>query len=105
MTSPSTPATTARDHLQALTVVGAVLALVGGTLAGLTWPHDTVSAFGSVQHHGSGVGLAIGAALAWVGQAFLFVGLVGWGVKLGRQASPDRIAQPLDVSGRPDVPS
>jgi hypothetical protein len=26
--------------------------------------------------------------IAWAGSALLFVGLVGWGVKYGREASP-----------------
>ena len=79
---------TARESLRAFVIVGAILGVVGGLIMGLTWPHEDAGLI--VEQKGSAVGLAIGALIAWAGNVLLFVGLIGWGVALGREASPAR---------------
>jgi hypothetical protein len=66
---------------------GLGVGLLGGIIMGLTWPSADTGAFGA-EETGSAIGFLIGSLIAWAGNALLFVGMVGWGVKYGREASP-----------------
>ena len=50
----------------------------------LAWPP-----MDGLEESGNMFVAAAGMLLAWLGNALLFVGLVGWGVKVGREASPE----------------
>lgn len=82
----------ARESLQACVAVGLILGLIGGVVMGLAWPGEEIGSLGSVTETGSPVLAAIGAVVAWAGNVLLAVGLVGYGVMLGRQASPPAAA-------------
>ena len=71
----------ARDMLRTLVIGGLILGAVGGLMLGLAWPSD-------VDEQGSTFFTLVGAVVAWLGNALLFVGLIGYGVMLGREASP-----------------
>lgn len=80
----------ARSSLRALTAIGLLLGFAGGLIAGLAWPGEEITTLGSVKTTGS-AGLAlVGLLAAWAGNVMLVVGLIGWGVVLGREAAPER---------------
>ncbi|MBB3044899.1 hypothetical protein [Nocardioides soli] len=84
-----------RDSAQGLIknlILGGIgLAIIGGAIAFLAWPGTEVasSALGDVdtEETGNAVIAAMGAAAAWAGNLLLLVGLVGWGVRLGNEAT------------------
>jgi hypothetical protein len=82
----------ARSTLRQFVAWGFAIGLVGGLMMVLTWPGTEVGMLGEAEETGSAVGFAVGALVAWVGNVLLFVGLVGWGVKYGREASPAQAA-------------
>jgi hypothetical protein len=80
------------DQLQGCIIAGTVLGVIGGFIAALTIPGTEVSVIsGDVEETGSQWGFIVGLLLAFGGNALLAVGLVGWGVKLGREASPEKV--------------
>lgn len=81
-------ARSALDSLRALVAVGLIIGAIGGLVMGMAWPGEEVGAFGGVEESGNAVVALIGALVAWIGNVLLFVGLIGYGVMLGRQASP-----------------
>lgn len=78
----------AEKNLWAYTRAGLVLAILGGGIMAVAWPHTTIDTFGNPENHGSRLLTDLGMVLAYAGNLFLFVGLVGWAVKFGREASP-----------------
>lgn len=74
-------------HLKDLVRYGVGLNLIGGLIMALAWPR-TSSDFTGTSESGNAVLALLGAAVAWGGSMFLLVGLVGFGVRLGREASP-----------------
>ncbi|QKE85124.1 hypothetical protein [Arthrobacter sp. NEB 688] len=76
----------ARVQLGDLTAVGAGLYLIGMVLTVVTWPSDSGGRYGGSSE--SALWATLFAVLASVGACLLLVGLVGYGVKIGRQASP-----------------
>ena len=70
------------------------MAVVGGAIIGLAWPGTELETSSGLfedpelKDTGSAAGVWFGGVVAWVGNVLLFVGLIGWGVKLGRDASP-----------------
>jgi hypothetical protein len=74
-----TPKRQAQSTLRQFVVWGFAIGLLGGLIMGITWP--------GAEETGSTIGFVIGLLIAWAGNALLFVGLVGWGVKFGRDAS------------------
>lgn len=76
----------ARVQLRDLTAVGAGLYLIGIILTVVTWPSDSGGRYGGSS--GSALWATLFAVLTSVGACLLLVGLVGYGVKIGRQASP-----------------
>lgn len=69
------------SNLQAFVTVGLVLGIAGGIILAFPWPSTEAES-------GSGLGVAFGFLVAWIGNVMLLVGLIGWGVKIGREASP-----------------
>jgi hypothetical protein len=90
-----TPKRQAQSTLRQFVVWGFALGLLGGLIMGLTWPGTQVGTLGDVEETGSQVGFMIGVLFAWVGNALLLVGLIGWGVKFGRDASASGGGQEL----------
>jgi hypothetical protein len=84
----------AESLLRQLVVWGFAIGVLGGLVMGLTWPTTEVSdrllSGLALEEKGSVIGFTIGGLIAWVGNTLLFVGLVGWGVKYGREASPSQ---------------
>lgn len=56
---------------------GIVLALLGGIILSVALNTDEVNAWAVLA----------GAAASWAGSALTFTGLIGWGVKLGNEAT------------------
>lgn len=77
------------SSLKSLPTVGVILGAIGGLVLKSTWPHLQMTTFGSGGEDvtGSNTGVAIGWAILWIGNCLLFVALVGWGVKVGREAA------------------
>lgn len=80
--------TEAQGQINVCIVAGALLALLGGVVAGATWPRTTVSALGDPESVGNYAVFVSAALVSWAGSMVLLAGLVGYGVMLGRQASP-----------------
>ncbi len=79
-------------NLNSLIAIGAALGVVGGIVLATAWPGTEIDIItGRAMDTGSGFWTVVGALVAWVGNALLFVGLTGWGVKVGREASPTRL--------------
>ena len=74
------------DNLKGFVAVGLILVIIGGLILAFAWPS-------SVDESGSGFGVAVGFLFAWIGNVMLFVGLIGWDVKMGREASPTPASQ------------
>jgi hypothetical protein len=74
----------AAASLRAAVLAGLVIAVVGLIVAGAAWPSTDM--FGDKT--GSAGGAMIGLAVTWSGSMLLLVGVIGYGVKLGREASP-----------------
>jgi hypothetical protein len=83
----SSPAT-AENILRHLMAWGIIVNIVGGFIVGFQWPSSSVNPLtGVVEDDGSMGAVIVGLFIAWAGSMMLFVGMVGWGVKLGRDAS------------------
>ena len=67
---------------------GAAAYLAGITIAGFAWPHDVAGEFGR-EIQGSRLWTVFGLVVLSAGAAFALVGIIGWGVKYGREASPE----------------
>lgn len=78
----------ARGQLQTLVIIGLIIGAIGGLVTALAWPGEDVSSFGGVTETGNTAVAIAGTLIAWAGNAMLFVGLVGYGVMLGREAAP-----------------
>lgn len=65
----------AQSSLKQLLVWGIVISIVGGVIAGSAFSAD------------SSFAVFLGAVVAWVGSALLLVSLIGYGVKVGREAA------------------
>jgi len=80
------PEAEAISRLNAAVMGGAFIGIVGGIIMGAAWPATEADL--TVTETGSVVGFVSGALLWWVGSMWLLAGLIGHGVKLGREASP-----------------
>ena len=83
----------ARSTLSRLLALGLILIIVGGVIVGANWPttselYDPFSDSTSTRQDGDWSGVGLGLFLGAIGQLLLFPALVGYGVQLGRQASP-----------------
>ena len=76
----------ARSALLQFALWGVAISLVGIVIAGTTRPH--VDELG--LYSGDEAGFWFGMVIAWIGNLLLLVAVVGWGVKLGREAWPTR---------------
>ena len=76
---------------------GLVVSVVGGAIAGFSWPETTVTFDGDYQETGQRAGMMFGALVGWVGTTMLAVGLIGQAVRLGRQASPTFPRETMEV--------
>lgn len=95
MTTPTQP--DARNSLAACVTIGLILSVVGGIVAAVAWPGTEANLItGELEDTGNGWVTLLGALGAWAGSALMFVGLVGFGVKLGREASPHVAASAHD---------
>lgn len=56
---------------------GVALAVLGGVVLGVAFSAEEVNPWGVLA----------GSAASWGGTALTFIGLVGWGVKLGNEAT------------------
>ena len=56
----------------------------GGVILFLAWPSTD-----GFEKSGNMFIAVVGMLVTWLGNAMLFVGLVGWEVKVGREASPE----------------
>ena len=79
-------------------IQGALLAVIGVVVLGLSWPHLEVGFSGDVESKGSTAGLIIGGVLLLVGQVLLLIGVIAQGVWLGRL----KYAQ--EIEARPAAP-
>jgi hypothetical protein len=82
-----TPKRQAQNTLRQFVVWGFAIGLLGGLIMNLTWPATQVGTLGDVEETGNQIAFMIGVLFAWVGNVLLLVGLIGWGVKFGRDAS------------------
>jgi uncharacterized membrane protein YeaQ/YmgE (transglycosylase-associated protein family) len=85
----------AHELLTQFIVAGIVIALIGGVIAGWTFPGtesnldpDTLEI--TTEQTGNLLGVLVGMVAAAVGSALFTVGLIGHAVRLGRLASPER---------------
>ena len=65
---------------------GAAAYLAGIIIAGLAWPHEVAGEFGQ-ETQGSRAWTVVGVVVLSAGAAFALIGIIGWGVKYGREAS------------------
>ncbi|GAA4726353.1 hypothetical protein GCM10023350_06360 [Nocardioides endophyticus] len=81
----------AQELLKKLILGGIGLSIIGGVVAFAAWPGTELVTSGAGEvgtgDTGSAVVAALGALAAWAGNMALLVGLVGWGVKLGNEAT------------------
>lgn len=77
----------ARNRIGTMAAAGAALALIGVILVGVPEPAPTVDALGNVETTSDWRGL-VGLAALWAGSFIATVGAIGYGVRLGREASP-----------------
>ena len=61
--------------------------VAGLAVAGFAWPRGSVGGYGDVSASGSWFWALVGCAVLTGGAGLALVGLVGWGVKLGREAT------------------
>lgn len=75
--------------LWACLVGGAVVYSLGVALVLYSWGHafDSLTALNENSSSALGAGIIVGSLLASLGVALAFVGLIGFGVKLGREAA------------------
>lgn len=77
----------ARTVIGRLLLWGVILLLVGYAIAVFNWPGEEIETFSDdVTQTGSQGAVALGFLVAGVGQLMAFVGLIGWGVRLGMEA-------------------
>jgi hypothetical protein len=74
--------------LRAFFGLGLAFAVIGGIMLTVFWPHLEIDAVTGADMSGSTTGVAIGWLLLAIANMLLFVALIGYGVKLGREASP-----------------
>lgn len=65
---------------------GGAVYLVGMAIAGAAWPREVAGEFGP-ETQGSRFWTVLGLVVLSTGAAFALVGIIGWGVKYGREAS------------------
>jgi hypothetical protein len=82
----------ANAQLFKLTAIGLVIAVIGGIIAGMNWPRTELTVLGREKEVGNYAAFVLGSLMGWAGSMMLFVGLIGYGVKLGRKASPTTVA-------------
>ncbi len=90
---PGTP-DDAESRLRVCLIAGIVLCVAGGVLIGTQWPHTEAATdcgmFGSScepEDVGSWGVVALGIAGATVGNWLVLLGIIGYGVMLGRRAA------------------
>ena len=78
-------------RLRELVIYGSVIYLIGVLVMALAWPRsstDTSGLYTAEVERGSAVVATLAAVGVSVGACVLLVGLIGYGVKYGREASP-----------------
>lgn len=103
-TGLSAGAVLARENTKNVFLFGILALIVGGAIAGSTWPHDTADPvyFGSgpatVTHHGSTGGWLLGLTIVGIGQLMLLAAIIAWGVRQG-VTSAERYRPPVKPVG------
>ena len=80
--------TEAQDRINVCIVAGGLLAFLGGILAGASWPRTSTSEMGDPETVGNYALFMVSLLMSGAGSMVLLVGLIGYGVMLGRHASP-----------------
>jgi hypothetical protein len=86
-TVPPSPMEAATRRLSGLLVGGGFLSLIGAALFLACWLARSSALADGADPGNSSFFIVVGALVSVVGEAMLLVGLIGWGVKLGREAA------------------
>jgi hypothetical protein len=74
-------------RLRDLLIAGAILYVIGVGVVILAWPGTDEGYLGVAESTGSAFWTFVGALVASAGSGMVMIGLVGFGVKFGREAA------------------
>jgi hypothetical protein len=92
--------------IKSMFILGILLMILGGVMVVLSWPEMVMTSAGysseipelnmepAFKEEGSGLGVAFGGAVAFVGQIFVGIGIIASGVRIGMDTK-SRVATPV----------